>query len=355
MIIDGSYGAAKRQPRYTGTVIPDILTDGGRPDRKGMMDMLLSHEYGTIDDSLTDVDVTVVGEEEKMFAGKVRQTTLGITLKKGAASARFNAYFYAPYECSGQTIIMLDFNSQCPNKYFPAEEIADRGVAAARIVYSEITSDDGDFGNGIAALFPRTDPTCGGKIAMWAYAATVTGRILLERGYAERGKLFVAGHSRLGKTALLAAAQSDIFAGALSNCSGCCGAAVSRRKEGENLRAIYERFPYWFCENFSVYMDREDELPFDQHFLLSLIAPRKVCIVTAEEDVWADTDAQYLNVEISSPLFKDDKIFRGKSYRVGRGIRGENLAFICRKGTHFFSRADWNFFIDFISGAKKGV
>ena len=80
----------------------------------------------------------------------------------------------------------------------------------------------------------KRKPNDAGKIAMWAWAAqrvmdyaqTLVDVLDLKNGV-------VCGHSRLGKTALLAAATDERFAFVYSNNSGCSGAAVTRKKQGE--------------------------------------------------------------------------------------------------------------------------
>ena len=143
--------------------------------------------------------------------------------------------------------------------------------------------------------------------------------------------MYVAGHSRLGKTALLTVAKYDIFAGCMVNCSGCCGTAISRDKHGETIKVITDVFPFWFTPNFKKYAEKEYEMPFDQHYLMASVAPRKVFIVAASEDDWADTDAQYLCAEAASEAYKE--------------VGGE-IAFFIREGVHFFSREDWAFYLE---------
>ncbi len=83
-------------------------------------------------------------------------------------------------------------------------------------------------------------------------------------------KVAVVGHSRGGKTALWCGAQDERFAMAISSCSGNSGDAISRGKSGESIRQILDRFPFWFAKNYQKYIDNEDNMPFDQHFLVAL-------------------------------------------------------------------------------------
>ena len=80
--------------------------------------------------------------------------------------------------------------------------------------YQDVTSDDGDFTNGLAGMiYPdeKRGKTQCGKIGLWAWAA---GRVM---DYActvpeiDHDRIGVVGHSRLGKTALLAGALDERF------------------------------------------------------------------------------------------------------------------------------------------------
>ena len=165
-------------------------------------------------------------------------------------------------------------------------------------------------------------------------------------------RIIVAGHSRLGKTALLTAAFDERVKFTISNNAGCSGDALSRGKAGEHIKDICDRFPYWFCRRYASYAEREEELPLDQHFLLALIAPRCVSIGAAAEDIWSDPISQYLACATLSEVYalygERALVHPDRLPRVGERFHDGQVGFHLRAGKHFFSREDWMYHLSFI-------
>ncbi|MBE6632755.1 MAG: hypothetical protein E7620_00265 [Ruminococcaceae bacterium] len=344
--------------RYSPALeLPEFLVDReGNFDRERTIERLLSEEYGKLD--TCGVSVSVAEEklrEPASYAGKCKKHIRYVfTLAKGERSASFPVDFYLPRGGENcPVVVSLDFAFNERHCYCPIEEIMEAGVAVARVLYTNVTSDDNDFENGIAPLLTdRRDPHSAGKLRIWAYAASLIGEHLLKEGYVTRERLYVAGHSRLGKTALLAAALDTNFAGVHSNNSGASGVSIAREKGGETVEIITRVFPFWFAPCFASYANRENEMPFDQHYLTALIAPRKLSVATAEEDTWADTEAQYLSLEAASVIYEKLGVM-GLDPEVGLMTTGMSsdrgqIGLFMRSGTHYFSRDDWRFFLNFI-------
>ncbi len=242
--------------------------------------------------------------------------------------------------------VYISFAKETPNKYLPVEEIIDNGFGIFSFCYENVTSDNGDFSNGLCGLFEGDF----GKISIWSYMAIACMDYLQTRDEVDKKNIAICGHSRLGKTALLTSALDDRFALTCSNDSGCCGASVSRGKvEGnETLVEITKVFPFWFTKEFLKYRENPDALPFDQHLLLSLIAPRYLVIGTANEDFWADNDGQFLACQLSSfawKLYGKDGLIENSKYDTVCEMLDGELCFYQRKGTHFLSRSDWHMYI----------
>jgi hypothetical protein len=324
--------------------------------REQMLLILQDQVYGYLPPAPTNVTFEVTkGFIRNFCAGKATIDKVTAHCTIGDQSFSFPFHVTIPTgEDKYPFFIHINFQNAVAERYQPTEELVDNGFAVLSFYYKDITSDDGDFTNALAGvLYPdgvRKSSTDAGKLAMWAWAAhrvmdyaqTLTDSLDLEYGV-------VCGHSRLGKTALLTAATDSRFAFAYSNDSGCSGAAISRGTQGESVKAIYNRFPYWFCENYGAYMEKEEQMPFDQHFLVASIAPRKVLIGSADGDAWADPVHEQLCCFAASAAFPNGFVCPDRKAQIGEEFFEGDLGYHLRKGLHCFSREDWNKLIKFVN------
>jgi hypothetical protein len=262
------------------------------------------------------------------------------------------------------TIVLLQFQGLTDSA---TPLVLERGFGLAILDRSGLAADDKDlYRKGVINAFSGTGPLAADAwraIAAWAWGAGRVADYLETVPAIDPARIGVAGHSRMGKTALWAAATDERFATVLSNNSGCGGAALSRRVFGETVGRINTVFPHWFCENFHQFNDREANLPVDQHMLIALVAPRRVYVTSADEDLWADPRGEFLACLHADPVYQMlgvdglGKIAHAGSSAPGsefrtmppldRPIHGGRIGYHIRTGRHALTEYDWQQFLRF--------
>ncbi len=196
-------------------------------------------------------------------------------------------------------------------------------------------------------------------ISAWAWGySRLLDLALIEPRIDER-RIWVHGHSRLGKTALWTGANDLRFAGVVSNDSGCCGASIERDRhpDAEHLDRITKTFPRWFVTKFDQWVNRADEMPFDMNWLVSLTAPRPVLIASASEDVWADPFNEFRCAKQISEVYRlfgaqglpDDAQFPAPN----EAVIGDRVAYELRKGPHDVALRDWEVLVEFMKSLEN--
>jgi hypothetical protein len=245
---------------------------------------------------------------------------------------------------------------------WPVERMLERGYGMATACCGDFFPDRPD-GRGDSLLPALGRPAGGdlpddepGAIGAWAWGLSRILDWLRTLPEVDPGRVIVVGHSRLGKAALWAGACDERFAMVVSNESGCAGAALSRRDFGESVAAIGRRFPHWFCPAFARFAGRETEMPFDQHVLLAMAAPRPLYVASAVEDRWADPRGEFLAAVAAGPAWKLHGL-------EGRGTTdwppvdtpvGRTIGYHVRTGRHDLIDYDWERFADFADRTLLG-
>lgn len=319
------------------------------------------------------VDYTLSASEPKIIEGRYNEgnsnlSKVDITITIDGKSHTFPICRLFHLDGKKRPLIIVNnFHRMTESIYFPIEELSEYDVDYIQVCYKDITSDDGDFSTGIAPLLlpngQDTDTTCG-KIGLWAWTASRILDYALTLDNVDKDNVMIAGHSRLGKTALFTAMCDERFKYAFSNAAGCAGDSLYRGNSGflrgedrfltgELISDIYSAFPYWFCKNYSRFVKTNIPDTFDQHYLIASICPRYVIIGSCDLDPWADPKSQQLcalagakaweNANLSGLVGANSEFLQPPS----NALDG-HVGYFIIQSLHFLSRHSWHNALAFI-------
>ena len=410
-----------RIPAYT---LPDpLVTEAGRPvtdakmwweqRRPELLSLFENEMFGRIpthsrDEFLRQPRIELRNEKKNALGGKAlrREVRLHFTAKVDGPYIDVLLYLPAAAKQSVPAFIMLNFRGNqaitdepdvlvCESwmgsqsdgsvvnyrsteksrgvakSRWELEMIIDRGYALATACYHDIDPDfDDGFQNGVHPYFfkdgqKRPAPNEWGSIGAWAWGLSRILDYLETEPAVDSKRVAVAGHSRLGKTALWAGAQDQRFAAVIANNSGFGGGSLSKRFFGETIEICNYLRPHWYCGNFTYYDNNSSSLPFDQHELLALIAPRPVYLAVAENDRAADPKGEFLTALNANAVYrllgtpgigdipelnaavKNGKMIYSAPLPPLNKPTGATIGFHIRTGGHDVTAYDWEQYLNF--------
>jgi len=388
-----NYDEAK-VPKY---ILPDVLKcDNGKQvktakeweelRRPEVLEIFTSQVFGRTPAEKIPVVYETLTENTNAFGGKATSRQVKFTFTGNNTTLEAILLLIIPNKRQGKAPVFVGYNfkgnhSVCnePEIFFPPqfhkfkpatdpdwvrgcqasrwsiELLLNRGYAIATMCYHDIYPDvEGFRDRSAAALFSDYKSASGRSdewqaIGAWAWGSSRIVDYLETVAEIDADRIALMGHSRQGKAALWAGVQDARFKIVISNDSGEGGAALSKRIFGETIRNVSSIKPFWFCPAYSQYADNELNMPFDHHELLALIAPRKLYVASAAEDLWADPKGEYLSAYHASPVYKLYGL-HGLDSATPPAIHQpilNDVGYHIRAGVHDVTEYDWLMFLDF--------
>jgi hypothetical protein len=239
-----------------------------------------------------------------------------------------------------------------------AADILARGWGYAIVGYNDIQPDradawtEGVIGQTLKPGQTKPAPDEWGTISAWAWGASRIADYLQSDRNVDGSRIALFGFSRLGKTALWAAAQDERFTAVFSGCAGEMGSALARRDWGETVDDMAQNFSWQFSGSFQQWPGRWSEMPVDAHLLISLLAPRPLFVTGGTGDQWSDPKGEFLGQVAAGPVYRllGARDLGTTSYPAPDTplITGE-LGFNLHTGPHTATPGEWATFADFLS------
>ena len=280
--------------------------------------------------------------------------------------------------CNRSAAKNLDPTRAVKSEFWPAERIVARGYAAIAFFNGDVAPETYNpstaFLSGVFPCFERPqdrNDKSWGTLSAWAWGASRVMDWIETEPLLDAKHVGVVGHSRGGKTTILAGATDERFAMTCVNCSGCGGAKLAHVDLPESeYYAIFlgSRVTYWFCGAFQRYCMNHDRriekidawrndwpfvaepMDFDQHELAALVAPRLLAIASATKDPGAGPVGEFHTARLASPaweLYGRKGLGDGEFPPPQAPIVGGDVSYHLREGKHDLTAYDWDVYMNF--------
>ncbi len=371
-----------RVPNYT---LPDIFTqDNGKKvtttavweqqRRSELLNLFRSEVYGFAPPKPDNLAFRVVESDPWAMSGKATLKRVAISFQLQGEPFTFHLTLFVPNQRKGKSPVFLQLNHRgidntdptrkTISDYWPAEYVIERGYAIAAInVSAEVEPDEPNATTGVREFYrqhyAKSDELTWGAISAWAWAGSRAVDYFETDPDINAAQVAVVGQSRSGKTALWAGARDSRIALTCPNCAGEGGPALSRRRFGNYIIEMNEKHPHWFAPKYKTYAGNEGTMPFDQHMVIALVAPRSYHGGDASEDLWADPRGSWLSlVEASNVWVMYGKVqpMKDKMPLVNDLLVNGPIAYHIREGGHNLEKFDWKLYLDHADTQfKKGT
>lgn len=311
------------------------------------------------------------------FDGRVRTRAMWFKADKSGPCVKWTTVY--PLDASAEkkypVIMMLNYygndkilaNEGNDHSVFPMKQILDSGFAYITACYEDI-SPDPDYPReqdeiaytgvfdlwGGKALREKDDAT--GALMAWAWTLCRGCDMISNDERIDADKIVITGSSRLGKAAMLASAFDERFKVTIVNQAGGGGITLSKRNYGESVTTENAYFTHWWCPKYKSFVGKEATMPFDQHLIVSCIAPRAF-MVEGFNNKWFDTEGEFESLKAAScawELFGSPGLPKVSfPDNDSPAAIGHDLAYLRRDGQHGFYPTDWLHLLNFATTYLK--
>ncbi len=226
----------------------------------------------------------------------------------------FPFYIYRPDKVGKLPVVLtgdMTYTQNCDDAVIA--EAHRRGFIVVKFNRTELAPDfaDPNRTHGINALWPELPFS---TISAWAWGYHRVVDALATFDFVDMDRIAITGHSRGGKTVLLAGATDTRIRYTCPNGSGTHGCGTYRfyqeeesddpNAHSETLGFMMDHLGYWMGQGLAAYVGREETLPYDTHFIKTLVAPRCYLETNGYGDTWANPRGAYLGLLAAREVWK---------------------------------------------------
>jgi hypothetical protein len=320
------------EARVGSYTLPEALvTDDGRPvsdaatwwrvRRPEILELLSREIYGRVPAHTPPVTFSVTRVDSTRYPGQAVVKYVAGHIDNAAypaATPRIEITLYLPPHVTRPVpVVMVVWGAFFAFGQGDTTRLPDRiaqvlaqGWAYGTVNTTAIQADNGaGLSDGIIGLVSRGQPRKPddwGVLAAWSWGMSRALDYLETDPAIDAKRAAIEGHSRWGKTALLAGALDRRWAIVYASSSGALGASLEKRNWGETIDNVAAAGEYhWMAGNFLKYSGHWAAMPVDAHELIALVAPRPLLVTGGTRgDTWVDTHGEFLAAVAADPAYR---------------------------------------------------
>ncbi len=358
--------------------------------RPEILKMIEETQFGKMPPSPKNMSFDVFDQGTPALNGKALRKQVTIYFDKADTEHKMTLLIYLPANTKAKVPLLLNISFAAPNQMIDdpgirvgeiwnptegkkikadqpsrfgkmnVEQFLEAGFGLATVYYGDIEPDFKDgIKYGIRSKYLKNGQTQPandewGAISAWAWGLSRAMDYFEKDKQIDAKRIAIQGASRLGKTVLWTGAHDTRFKLVLASISGEGGAAIARRNYGETIAHITDpsRYYYQFAPNYHSYSNKANELSFDAHMLVALMAPRALLLQTGNTDYWSDPKGEFLSAIAAAPVYK---LF-GETAPTTTEMPAANdtsllmnkLGYYMHEGGHTVLPNDWTLFISYM-------
>lgn len=309
-----------------GTPVTDAAS--WRRRRAEIRGMMLHYQYGSMPPRPDRVTARV--DKVQMHdsgLGTENWITLSIDSQHQLS---MRAVLYVPNQPGPYPVVIREEGSLGRTRQVPM--FLQRGYMFVEYARHDLDPDRNDVVGPAQQAYPDYDWQ---TLAVWAWGGMRLIDYLESRDDVDLNRIAITGHSRGGKMALLAGALDERISLVVPNGSGA-GGAGSYRVLGPGAEALsMNDKPHWYSPRILNFVGHIDRLPFDQHFLKALVAPRALLCTESIDDEFANPEGTQATSMAAREVYR---FLRADVTKVGLRYR---------RGKHDSLTEDWQALLDF--------
>lgn len=246
----------------------------------------------------------------QQVSGSVNNEKITVTVKENGKEISFDATIILPATGTAPYPAMIGIG----NSFLNNQELSQQGIAVIQFPNNLLGEQQNGQSRGKGKFYDiyGSDHTASAMMA-WSWGVSRLIDVLQKSNNTliNTNRLGVTGCSRNGKGALVAGAFDERIALTIMQESGSGGAASWRISDaqlaaGQNVQTLRQIVTenVWFTDQFKIFSEAANKLPFDHHSVMGLIAPRGLLVIENTSMEWLGNQSSYTTPVIAHEIWK---------------------------------------------------